>query len=150
MIIYRTLFMAASLAAVAAPAFAAEQLRDLPSVEQALDEGKAVSVVLELARCQPGSGEAKPTQTQTQTRGGKRIDAYRITEDGTLAFADDHFTIDRNGNPINQFLRYRIHKDGMAEFSMTTFSMPDLRPVGTSLAYTCSLNQGMRFVAAQD
>nr|WP_245269740.1 VirK family protein [Ensifer sp. WSM1721] len=70
--------------------------------------------------CTPATADTPPTKT----RGGVSIDGYRITSDGTLAFADQHFTIDRDGKPIVQFLRYRIRPDGGAEFTMVVFNVP--------------------------
>lgn len=124
---------------------AATAVSTLPSVEKALDEGRPVSVVLDLSQCQPGSNGSKPTKT----RGGIRINAYRVGDDGSLAFSDDHFTIDRDGKPIHQFLRYRVHVDGTAEFSMTVFSVPDFHQISATLAYRCAINRGMRFVASR-
>lgn len=144
MTIVRSVFVALLVSTGASPAVAAAPLADLASVEDALDDGRTVSVVLDLGRCTPASAATKPTQT----RGGVRIDAYRVTEDGTLAFADDHFTVDRDGTPIRQFLRYRVHRDGTAEFSMAVFSLPDFHPRGPTLSYACTLNQGLRFVMA--
>nr|ASK44235.1 hypothetical protein [Rhizobium rhizogenes] len=76
-----------------------------------------------------------------------RIDGYRITSDGTLAFADQHFTIDRDGKPILQFLRYQIRLDGDAELTMVVFNMPSYERKGTSLAYKCAISHGLSFFA---
>lgn len=130
----------------ASEASATTTLGNLPAVERALDDGASVAVVLDLSLCQPASAGSKPTKT----RGGRHIDSYRVTEDGSLAFADDHFTIGRDGKPIRQFLRYQVHPDGAADFSMTVFSVPNFERIGTTLEYTCVIGKGMRFVAAQE
>jgi hypothetical protein len=128
----------------ASAANATGTLNTVKAVERMLESGRTVSVAMDLGLCNPASGETKPTRT----RGGLRIDAYRETEDGTLAFADDHFTIARNGKPIRQFLRYQVHADGSADFSMTIFSMPDVQQIGSTLQYKCAINHGMRFTAS--
>lgn len=124
---------------------ATSTLSDLPAVERALDDGRLVTVVLDLTKCQPGSTDTKATKT----RGGKHIDAYRIDENGALGFADDHFTIGRDGKPIRQFLRYRVYPGGEVDFSMTIFSIPDYQRVGATLEYKCTINNGTRFVATR-
>jgi len=144
MSVVRTSLLGLSVLGAASQASATATLGDLPAVEHALDGGASVAVVLDLSQCKPTSADSKPTKT----RGGRHIDAYRVTEDGTLAFADDHFTVGRDGKPIRQFLRYQVHPDGEADFSMTVFSMPDFQRVGTTLDYRCAINKGMRFVAA--
>ncbi|MGE1151784.1 VirK family protein [Pseudomonas kitaguniensis] len=136
-----TFLLAMSLPAMS---WASDALPNLPAVTQSLLAGKSVSVVLDLGLCKPGSSEARPTKT----RGGLRIDAFRITEDGTLAFADDHFTVNREDKPINQFLRYRVHADGTAEFSMTIFSVPNYQQMDKTLTYNCAIGKGMSFFAA--
>jgi len=142
--IVRSILLGLFVLGAASEASGATSLSDLPAVEHALDGGDSVTVMLDLSLCQSASADSKPTRTQ----GGRRIDAYRVTEDGTLAFADDHFTIARDGKPIRQFLRYQIHPDGEAEFSMTVFSVPDFQRLGTTLKYKCTINKGMRFVTA--
>ncbi|WP_420137982.1 VirK family protein [Sphingomonas sp.] len=132
-------------ALLAGRADAAVPAPSLGAVERALENGRSVTVLLDLSQCHPGSTDSKPTRT----RGGLRIDAFRIGDDGSLAFSDDHFTIDRDGKPIQQFLRYRIHQDGSADFSMTVFSVPDFRQIRATLSYKCAVNRGMRFVASR-
>lgn len=144
MTIKRLMVSGMVICASASGANATAKLDSLQAVERMLESGQTVSVVMDLGLCSPASTETKPTRT----RGGLRIDAYRETEDGTLAFADDHFTIGRDGKPIRQFLRYQVHADGSADFSMTIFSMPDIQQIGPTLQYKCALNHGVRFAAS--
>ncbi|KEA04497.1 hypothetical protein QOV31_005193 (plasmid) [Agrobacterium fabrum] len=116
-------------------------LATLPEIELALTAGKPVNVTVDLSLCTPGTTDTPPTKT----RGGTRIDAYRITTDGSLAFADQHFTVDRDDKPVVQFLRYQIRLDGDAELTMVVFKMPSYRRKGTSLAYKCAIGHGLSF-----
>ncbi|RNJ42725.1 hypothetical protein B5V01_22155 [Mesorhizobium erdmanii] len=120
-------------------------LATFPEIELALTTGKQVDVMVDLSLCTPATGDTPPTKT----RGGIRIDGYRITSDGTLAFADQHFTIDRDGKPILQFIRYQIRLDGDAELTMVVFNMPSYERKGTSLAYKCAISHGLSFFAPQ-
>ncbi|CAM3127440.1 hypothetical protein BZK31_14100 [Pseudomonas floridensis] len=136
----------AALIALSLPAlaFAGDALPDLPSITKALNTGESVSVVIDLSQCTSSIKGAEPSKT----KGGKRIDAYRITADGMLAFSDTHFTLDRDNKPIEQFIRYRIQPDGKADFSMTTLSVPGYQPLGQSVSYDCAVGKGLSFFAA--
>ncbi|PDT43983.1 hypothetical protein CO661_31765 [Sinorhizobium fredii] len=120
-------------------------LASVPELERALTTGKPVTVTVDLGMCTPATADTP----STKTRGGVSIDGYRITSDGTLAFADQHFTIDRDGKPVVQFLRYRIRPDGGAEFTMVVFNVPSYERKGTSLVYKCSIGHGLSFFSSQ-
>lgn len=136
--------LAASLLAVAHPADAATRLDSLAEIERSLQSGASVAVAIDLSQCTPSAGGATPTQT----RGGLRIGAYRVTEDGTLSFADEHLTVGRDGKPIQQFLRYQVHPDNRIDFSMAVFALPSYQQNGATLGYSCAINQGLRFTAS--
>lgn len=137
----------AAFIALSLPAFASagDALRDQPSIIKALNTGESVSVVIDLGQCTSSIKGAEPSKTQ----GGKRIDAYRITPDGMLAFSDTHFTLDRDNKPIEQFIRYRVKPDGKADFSMTTLSVPGYQPVGQAVSYDCAVGKGLSFFAGK-
>lgn len=120
---------------------AATPLPDQPALRTALLQGAAVHLVLDLGACQPALPSAKPSQT----RGGLRLDAFRITPDQVLAFADEHVSIAADGQPLVQILRYRVKPDDSAEFSMEAFDLPSYRPRGDKVAYRCAVNRGLTF-----
>jgi len=136
--------LATSLLAFAHPAGAATPLGSLAEIERSLDSGASVAVAIDLSQCTPTAGGATPTQT----RGGLRIGAYRVTEDGTLSFADEHLTVGRDGKPIQQFLRYQVHPDSSIDFSMAVFALPGYQQNGATLGYRCAINQGLHFNAS--
>ncbi|PPT93327.1 VirK family protein [Xanthomonas theicola] len=135
--------LAASLLAFAHPASAATPLHSLAEIERALDTGATVAVAVDLSQCTPASAGATPTQT----RGGLRIGAYRVIADGTLSFADEHFTVGRDGKPIQQFLRYQVRPDGSIDFTMAVFALPGYQQIGATLGYRCAIDQGLHFTA---
>ena len=134
--------LVATLCACALPALATESLNNRAEVLAALDAGYDVSVSTDLARCVPEEGTPV-----TQTRGGRHIEAYRITADGTLAFSDSHFTVANDGKPIQQFMRYQLLPDGSLRFTTYMYDLPGLQQRGPVLAYQCKLNEGIRFHA---
>jgi hypothetical protein len=136
--------LAASLLAFAHPAGAGTRLDSLAEIERSLQSGASVAVAIDLSQCTPSAGGATPSQT----RGGLRIGAYRVIEDGTLSFADEHLTVGRDGKPIQQFLRYQVHPDSRIDFSMAVFALPGYQQNGATLGYRCAINQGLRFTAS--
>ncbi|AVB20194.1 MULTISPECIES: VirK family protein [Pseudomonas syringae group] len=138
-------YYTAALLALSLPglAHAGETLSSLPAITHALNTGASVAVVIDLGQCKSSVAGAEPSRT----KGGKRIDAYRITADGTLAFSDTHFTLDRTNKPIEQFIRYQVRADGTAGFSMTTLSVPGYQQVGDAVSYECAIGKGLSFFA---
>jgi hypothetical protein len=129
------------LSLFALPAYAATPLPTLTAVEKALESGASVSVALNFGLCKPAEGTKA-----TQTKGGLRLSAYRITSDGTLAFSDDHFTVANDDQkPIRQFIRYQVRPDNSAQITIFMFDLPSLKQRGTTLTYNCALNQGLSF-----
>ncbi|WP_242448985.1 VirK family protein [Burkholderia metallica] len=118
-------------------------LSTLEEVEGALNHGAAVSVTVDLTQCSP----AGTTTAPGTTRGGLRISAYRITQDGTLSFADQHATVDASGQPIWQFIRYQVKPDQTVAFSTDLFSLPSYARLAPRISYTCTVNQGIAFFA---
>lgn len=135
--------LASSLSMMALPASAKSRLDNPADIQQALTAGDAVSVAIDLSLCTPNSANATPSRT----RGGLRIEAYRIVEDGTLSFSDAHFTVARDGLPIQQLLRYQVRPDGTIDFTMFVFDLPGYQQRAEPLAYRCAINQGLRFHA---
>ncbi|APO96185.1 VirK family protein [Xanthomonas vesicatoria] len=134
--------IAAALCASALPAIASESLNTRADVIAALDAGYDVSLSTDLSRCPPEEGTPV-----SRTRGGRHIDAYRITEDGTVAFSGSHFTVANDGKPIQQFMRYQLRPDGSVRFTTYMYDLPALQQRGPVLAYQCTINQGIRFHA---
>ncbi|MCD0244909.1 VirK family protein [Xanthomonas melonis] len=134
--------LAAALCASALPAMASESLKSRADVIAALEAGYDVSLTTDLGRCTPEQGTP-----ESRTRGGRHIEAYRITEDGTAAFSGSHFTVANDGKPIQQFMRYQLRPDGSVRFTTYMYDLPALQQRGPMLAYQRTINQGIRFHA---
>ncbi|WP_322027429.1 VirK family protein [Burkholderia sp. BCC1977] len=141
----KKLLVASSMAAscLAAHAGEATSLFTLEDVESALNRGAVVSVTVDLPKCAP----AGTTTTPGTTRGGLRINAYRITPDGTLSFADEHATVDASGQPIWQFIRYQVKPDQTVAFSTDLFALPSYARLAPRISYACAVNHGIAFFA---
>lgn len=140
---YRTycLLLAPALWIAASPAaHASDVLPTHAAILQALDQGKNVSVAIDLSQCMPQGAAA-----HSQTRGGRRIDAYRIVQDGTVSFSDSHFTVAGDGQPIVQFMRYQVRPDQTVDFGTWMFNLPGYDLRSPPVAYRCAIGQGTRF-----
>lgn len=140
---FAALLLASSFSLMALPASAKSRLDNPADIQQALASGSDVAVAIDLSQCTANSANATPTRT----RGGLRIEAYRIVEDGTLSFSDGHFTVARDGQPIQQLLRYQVRPDGTIDFTMFVFDLPSYQQRSEPVAYRCAINQGLRFHA---
>ncbi|PPT36271.1 hypothetical protein XarbCFBP8132_19120 [Xanthomonas arboricola] len=135
--------VAAALCIAAVPAFATESLRSQASLIAALEAGRAVAVSVDLSRCTAEAGTAS-----SQSRGGVRIGAYRLTADGTLAFSDTQFiAASSDGKPFQQFQRYQVGADNRVRLTTYMYDLPSLQQRGPLLAYQCVIDQGIRFHA---
>ncbi|WP_158568067.1 MULTISPECIES: VirK family protein [unclassified Duganella] len=123
--------------ALASPTTPLTTVNDL---ERALMSGANVTVTLDFSKCTNNDVSAAPSST----RGGLKIEAFRILANGTISFADHHETIDSKGLPIMQILRYQVKTDGGVAFTMSTFSLPSYSTI-PNVAYTCAVNQGVYF-----
>lgn len=130
----------------AAPTIASTPLTTLNAVNHALSHGATVTAVVDLRTCTPAAGTAQPGTAV----GGLKIGAFRVLPDGTLSFADDHFTIDRDGLPVMQYLRYRATPDQQVAFTMDVFSLPSYAKKIPELGYNCRLGQGVSFFDASE
>jgi hypothetical protein len=122
-----------------------ESLETVESVITALNGGAVVNAAVDLSKCTRQDGEAP-----SKIRGGLRVSPYRIKEDGTLSFADSHFTVLTNSggaDPIMQFLRYSVSPEGDITVSSFIYSIPDYT-LTRQVAFDCSINQGVNFNAA--
>jgi hypothetical protein len=117
------------------------QLSNLSDVENALNRGAEVSVTVDLTKCAPAGGATSPGTT----RGGLKINAYRIFPDGTLSFSDEHATADSSGQAIWNLLRYQIRSDQTISFTSDLFSLPSYTRLAPQIGYTCAVNQGITF-----
>jgi len=120
-------------------------LRDLASIQHALDSGRQVAVNIDLSQCTRTDGAPV-----SPTKGGlARIDTYLVKADGTLSFSEEHFTVTGSGAPTQQFMRYQVLPDDSVVFNTYAYSLPAMSLIG-HVTYDCAIDRGMRFVAASD
>ncbi|NKI74139.1 hypothetical protein Dpoa2040_001374 [Dickeya sp. CFBP 2040] len=134
------LLLSAALLATTAPAMASRALNSADDVITTLNKGNSVNVTIDLSACTPQNGTPA-----SKTRGGLHINAYRLIDNGTLSFSDEHFTVANDGTPIQQFMRYQVQPDNTVRFTTFMFNLPSLQQRGNTLSYLCKLGQDIRF-----
>jgi hypothetical protein len=117
-------------------------LTDYAALDQALAQGDAISVQVDLSRCTSNdSDHAGPN-----VRGGVRIDSYLVRPDHVIAFNDAHRTLDPQNHPSTDYVRYRVAPDQSVTVSVA--SAADGAATATPRGeYRCTINQGIRFIA---
>ncbi|QDX30604.1 VirK family protein [Dickeya poaceiphila] len=134
------LLLSAALLATTAPAMASRSLNSADDVITTLNKGNSVNVTIDLSACTPQNDTPA-----SKTRGGLHINAYRLIDNGTLSFSDEHFTVANDGTPIQQFMRYQVQPDNTVRFTTFMFNLPSLQQRGNTLSYLCKLGQDIRF-----
>ena len=135
--------MAILFLGVVQSASASVVLKDHHQLLAALNAGHTVKVKVDLTACSPEKG-TEPAQSQ----GGLRLTAYRVTPDGAISFADDHFTVSNQGTPIRQLIRYSVLENNTVTVKVDMFSLPAYTPYTHTYAYLCPLNQGIRLLSS--
>jgi len=110
------------------------------ALEDAVMAGKDIRVVLDLARC---------TERETRARGPAvrgvvRPDAFMITSDHTVAFSNAHFTVRADNRAVQEFNRFRVHRDGRVEFHAIALD-PASFSVLQNRQYDCAIASGVEF-----
>jgi hypothetical protein len=133
-----------AIALIGAPFLAnaqAIQVDDVPGITKALMRGQAVRATFDLSKCRNTNS---PNQPSPNVSGGLIVDPFNILPNGTIAFANTHFTLDPAGQPLTEIIRFRVNTDRSVNFSLTTFSMPSYQPLN-SVALTCELATSVNF-----
>lgn len=92
------------LPAFTTPAFAASPAPTYRTILAALQGGKPVKVLTNLARCtEAGTDKAGPP-----IETGLRIDDFMAIPGKGIAFSDVHQTLDASGKPVTEYIRYNL------------------------------------------
>ncbi|GAB2888746.1 hypothetical protein GCM10027093_24420 [Paraburkholderia jirisanensis] len=131
----------AGLSGAAQAAPEANTLADYAALDQALAQGNAISVQVDLSRCTSKEGDHGPN-----VRGGVRIDSYFVGPDRVIVFIDAHRTLDAQNHPSTNYVRYRVAPDQSVTVivALAADSAATATPRGE---YRCAINQGVRFIA---
>ncbi|QYD73648.1 VirK family protein [Paraburkholderia edwinii] len=128
----------------AAPAAADGALASYAAIEQALMDGHSVvNVRLEMSRCTSTEGN-KPGPA---IRGGVSIGSFLIPEGRYIAFIDEHQTLDPKNHPVTEYVRYHVMPDNTVTID-TAFAANGADTASSRGSYRCTINEGIRFIAA--
>jgi hypothetical protein len=121
------------------PAKAETAASTYADVLNALQSGKAVTVLNDLSQCTDvENGKSGP-----RVQGGLQIRAFMVLPERGLVFSDVHQTLDRSDQPVTEYIRYNLKTDGemtLAVTRQTSTGMVKQSPL------TCHIAAGVRFV----
>lgn len=132
-----------TMAFLALPLFAhaqSVQIDDVQAVTKALMRGQAVRTTFDLSKCKNNN----PNQPSPNVSGGLVIDPFNILPNGTIAFANTHFTLDPSGQPVTEIIRLRVNTDRSVNLTVTAFSIPSYQPL-SNVALTCEVATSVNF-----
>lgn len=122
----------------------AEGMNPFDELKHNLFAGKRTTSVLRLEKCEQISGE---TLKSKNIAGGFVIDAFMslLEPQQAIVYSNTHQTVAMDGNPIFEFIRYRVLPDKTATVSMKTFSAKTHEEIGKGTAFKCGLGEGLSF-----
>ncbi len=122
-------------------AMGADSAPEYDGVLDALQNGQAVHALSDFSRCAASSdGQSGPT-----VLAGMRIDSFVLVEQLGLAFSDVYETLDADGRPVTQYIRYNIHADGKVTVRIARLANGAPEAV-TQGEYVCEPPDGIRFI----
>jgi len=118
------------------------EIGNFAALEQALAAGMIVSVHIDFSRCTLVDGHTGP-----DLHGGLRVNSYLVMPDGSIAFIDEHRSLDQQNRPTTEFVRYHIAPE-VATIDVSFVA--DSSSVAVSRGqYKCPINQGISFREAR-
>ncbi|WP_027555953.1 VirK family protein [Bradyrhizobium sp. Cp5.3] len=107
----------------------------------ALQAGKNVRVLLDLSRCATIDG-SKPGPA---VQGGVAINAFRVTAQNGISFADAHQTVDSSGHAVTEYIRHNLSREGKLTVRASKLTAGAAEPVNQG-EFVCELPDGAKFV----
>ncbi|MGY3622111.1 VirK family protein [Bradyrhizobium sp. USDA 10063] len=133
-----SLLWAASVSTIAK---ADEPSSKYAEVLSALQAGKNVRVILDLNRCTSVDG-GKPGPA---VQGGLVINAFRVTAQNGISFANAHQTVDSSGHPVTEYIRHSLSHEGKLTVRASKLAAGAAEVVNQG-EFVCELPDGAKFV----
>ncbi|WP_407185392.1 VirK family protein [Bradyrhizobium centrosematis] len=110
-------------------------------VLNALLEGKSVKLILDMSRCAPAEG-GKPSSA---TQAGLAINAFRVTAQNGISFANAHQTVDSSGHAVTEYIRHSLSREGKLTLRASKLVVGSAELVNQG-EFICEVPDGARFV----
>ncbi|HGL6719357.1 VirK family protein [Burkholderia contaminans] len=138
---------ATSLAATAASP-QPDNVNSYRQLRTRLFAGVTVTAIFSPTQCQ----NAQPAQvkvTVPTVSGGFAIRDFMEVGGNTLAFANQHLTVQPSGSPVLELIQYRVMQDESATVTVRSLSPITYQPVAPAQVFQCTLGDGLRFAYAE-
>ncbi|MDF0582088.1 VirK family protein [Bradyrhizobium yuanmingense] len=110
-------------------------------VLNALQTGKSVKLIMDMARCTPAEG-GKPSSA---TLAGLAINAFRVTTQNGISFANAHQTVDSSGHAVTEYIRHSLSRDGKLTVRASKLVVGSTELVNQG-EFICEVPDGARFI----
>lgn len=129
------------LSAASAPARADDPSPKYTEVLSALQAGKNVKLILDMTHCTNADG-GKPASA---TQAGLVINAFRVTSQSGISFANAHQTVDSSGHAVTEYIRHSLSREGKltVRASKLVVGTTELANQGE---FICEVPDGAKFI----
>ncbi|WP_257127538.1 VirK family protein [Burkholderia sp. MSMB1078WGS] len=109
--------------------------------------GAAVTAIFSPNQCQHAQQAATQAAAPTVS-GGFAIRDFMEVGGNTLAFANQHLTVQPSGATVLELIQYRVMQDESATVTVRSLSPTTYQPVAPAQVFQCTLGDGLRFAYA--
>ncbi|WP_456777491.1 VirK family protein [Bradyrhizobium sp. USDA 3315] len=110
-------------------------------VLNALQTGKNVKLILDMSRCTAAEG-GKPASA---TQAGLVINAFRVTAQNGISFANAHQTVDSTGHAVTEYIRHSLSREGRLTVRASKLVVGTTELVNQG-EFICDLPDGAKFI----
>ncbi|KRP97691.1 VirK protein [Bradyrhizobium pachyrhizi] len=110
-------------------------------VLNALQAGKNVKLILDMSRCAAAEG-GKPASA---TQAGLVINAFRVTPQNGISFANAHQTVDSSGHAVTEYIRHSLSREGKLTVRAAKLVVGTTELVNQG-EFICELPDGAKFI----
>ncbi len=109
--------------------------------------GVTVTAIFSPNQCRNAQQAATRAPVPTVS-GGFAIRDFMEIGGNTLAFANQHLTVQPSGATVLELIQYRVMQDESATVTVRSLSPTTYQPVAPAQVFQCTLGDGLRFANA--
>ena len=122
----------------------AEAANPYQQLRMQLFSGVSTTAIFSPSQCQNGQ-QAQTKAAVPIVSGGFAIRDFMEVNGNTIAFADQHFTVQPNGSPVLELIQYRVTQNDSATVTVRSLSPTTYQAVAEPRVFQCVLGDGLRF-----
>jgi VirK protein len=122
----------------------AEAANPYQQLRMQLFSGVPTTAIFSPSQCQNGQ-QAQTKAPVPIVSGGFAIRDFMEVNGNTIAFADQHFTVQPDGSSVLELIQYRVTQNDSATVTVRSLSPTTYQPVAEPRVFQCVLGDGLRF-----